>query len=277
MASYEAEVSAGKRFEFGRNWSRFLVLLDEERIRTAEDSLREMLRVEDLVGRSFLDIGSGSGLFSLAARRLGARVRSFDFDTHSVECTEELKRRYFAQDTSWTVEAGSVLDESYMARLGSFDVVYSWGVLHHTGRMWKALENAAIPVAPSGQLFISIYNDQGLRSRLWRGVKRAYASGPAGRAVATVAGGGVIALGALKADLARRRNPLSRYVDYRQRRGMSAWHDLVDWLGGYPFEVATPEEIFEFYYGRGFQLTRLTTDGGGSGTNQFVFSRSAER
>jgi len=146
MRLHEREVASGERFEFGKNWSRFLVLVDEDRITKAENSLKQWLEVEDLNGKSFLDIGSGSGLYSLAARRLGARVHSFDYDPHSVACASELRRRYFAGDPHWTVEEGSALDVDYMDSLGTFDIVYSWGVLHHTGQMWKALVAAgALP------------------------------------------------------------------------------------------------------------------------------------
>ncbi len=171
---HSEEILGGKRFAFGGNWAQFLALLDDQRILDAEKSLQSMLEVENLAGKSFLDVGSGSGLFSLAARRLGARVRSFDYDPQSVACTEELKRRYFLDDGNWVVEEGSVLDEDYLACLGVFDVVYSWGVLHHTGAMWQALENVVPLIKERGQLFISIYNDQGGPSARWLRVKRTY-------------------------------------------------------------------------------------------------------
>ncbi|MDX2121208.1 MAG: class I SAM-dependent methyltransferase, partial [Gemmatimonadota bacterium] len=143
MPRFDAAMeAAAPRFAFGRNWASFLRLLDEERIRAAEDSLRSLTGRDDLTGLRFLDIGSGSGLFSLAARRLGARVHSFDYDTDSVECTRELRRQYFAEDANWVVEQGSVLDPGYIASLGTHDVVYSWGVLHHTGAMWVAVAHA---------------------------------------------------------------------------------------------------------------------------------------
>src|SRR5437016_6038307 len=147
------EIESGSRFAFGENWARFLIVLDEDRIRLAEGSLREMLKVDHLRGKSFLDVGSGSGLFSLVARRLGATVRSFDYDQQSVACTQELKRRYFPGDADWIVEEGSILDNDYLASLGKYDIVYSWGVLHHTGAMWQALENVSHLVAPQGLLF----------------------------------------------------------------------------------------------------------------------------
>src|SRR5947208_1643745 len=108
MSTHTREVATGERFEFGKNWSRFLGVLDEDRIHSAEDALKDMLEVEDLSGKCFLDIGSGSGLFSLAARRLGARVHSFDYDPQSVACTQELKRRFFHCDNDWRIESGSI-------------------------------------------------------------------------------------------------------------------------------------------------------------------------
>ena len=158
---HEREIKSKTRFEFGKNWAAFLAHLSEERIAQAEESLREMLAVENLDGKTFLDIGSGSGLFSLAARRLGAKVFSFDFDSNSYACTKELKRRYFENDADWTIEQGSALDREYVESLGKFDIVYSWGVLHHTGEMWKGLENAELAVKDGGKFFVAIYNDTG--------------------------------------------------------------------------------------------------------------------
>ncbi len=273
VGEHATEVARGERFKFGENWSRFLSVLNEERIFEAEKSLREMLEVEDLRGKSFLDIGSGSGLFSLAARRMGARVYSFDYDPQSVASTRELRRRYFPEDADWLIEEGSVLDEGYVRSLGMFDVVYSWGVLHHTGDMWRALENAALPVAEGGRLFIAIYNDQGDKSRRWRKVKRFYLSGPLGKSLVSTVFVPYFVLGGLVMDVLRHRNPVARYTEYKRSRGMSVVHDWFDWLGGYPFEVAKPEVIFEFYQDRGFVLDKLITAGGGLGNNQFVFTK----
>lgn len=180
MAQHTLEVQSGERFEFGKNWARFLGALNEERIAQARKSLSERLELETLPGKTFLDIGSGSGLVSLAARRLGARVHSFDYDPHSVNCTRELKRRYFPDDPQWTIEEGSALDNDYLRSLGTFDVVYSWGVLHHTGDMWTALDNVAPLVREGGILFISLYNDQGTASRRWKKTKKLYNQLPRG-------------------------------------------------------------------------------------------------
>src|SRR5215218_10426973 len=152
------------RFAFGENWARFLRVLDEDRVAEAERSLVEVVGREEIAGRRWLDIGSGSGLFSLAAARLGAAsLHSFDFDADSVACTRELRQREGVSEDRWTVERGSALDGAYLRGLGQFDLVYSWGVLHHTGDLWTAFDRAAEAVAAGGVLFIAIYNDQGAR------------------------------------------------------------------------------------------------------------------
>ena len=274
--THATEVARGERFEFGGNWASFLSVLDEERIGSAERGLQRMLEVKRLDGVRFLDIGSGSGLSSLAARRLGARVHSFDYDPQSVACTSELRRRYFQGDGEWTVERGSALDAGYLRSLGQFDIVYSWGVLHHTGQMWQALENAVIPVAPGGKLFIAIYNDTGTQSRRWHAIKRDYNEHPKlprkPYAIAVTAPAEAKALAG--AVLRGRPGDFVRsWTEYRRRRGMSKWHDIVDWVGGYPYEFATPDEIFDFYRARGFALTKMKCGVVGLGCNEFVFER----
>ena len=110
VQTHKEEVDKGDRYPFGENWARFLSVLDEDRIHKAVQSLQHMLSVDRLDGQNFLDVGSGSGLFSLAAKRLGANIVSFDYDPQSVACTNELKRRYYPHDDNWVVSTGSVLD-----------------------------------------------------------------------------------------------------------------------------------------------------------------------
>ncbi len=267
MPDAQREIQQGVRFAFGNNWRAFLSTLDEDKILEAEKSLQDMLQVQDLKGKTFLDAGCGSGLFSLAAKRLGAKVTSFDFDPASVACAETLRQRYFSETREWKIMQGSVLDPDFLQSLGTFDITYSWGVLHHTGNMWRALENIIIPVAVDGLLFIAIYNDQGFKSRIWKKVKRAYCRNRISRALISTIFYPYMFLRTTASSLVNQKN---QFTECRKNRGMSIVHDWRDWLGGYPFEVATTADIFRYYNSRGFILTRLESSCG-IGNNQFVF------
>ncbi len=266
------------RFAFGRNWKQFSKTIDEDRITAAIVGLSSLLRDNNLAGRTFLDIGCGSGLSSIAALRLNAKVLAFDFDQDSVEAARANLTR-FAPGDAWRVERGSALDADYMTRAGQFDIVHAWGVLHHTGDMWRAIEIAAAAVTPGGRLALALYNDQGGASLRWRAIKKAYVQAPSLLRMLIVLGvGAFFELRSALFRLVRLQNPLP-FAKWRRRkadRGMSYWHDLVDWVGGYPFEVAKPEEVFDFLRERGFLLAGLKTRGGHSGCNEFLFVKSRQ-
>jgi 2-polyprenyl-6-hydroxyphenyl methylase/3-demethylubiquinone-9 3-methyltransferase len=260
---------ADPAFAFGENWTRFLASLSDEQIEQATRAVSALV-ARDLRAKTFVDIGSGSGLSSLAARRLGARVHSFDYDPQSVACTQELRRRFFPGDEAWTVAQGSVLDERYLSTLGQFDVVYSWGVLHHTGQMWVAIENAARLVRAGGLFIIGIYNFRAGRrgTATWTKLKRWYCKAPrwqqAGWESAYLAWD-LVSMAAVG------RNPLRKIREYHSGRGMSWRHDAIDWLGGYPYEAATPGQILEFVSRKfNFVLTRQNIDLQ-LGVSEFVF------
>jgi 2-polyprenyl-3-methyl-5-hydroxy-6-metoxy-1,4-benzoquinol methylase len=266
------------RFAFGKNWTSFAAGLDELRIAEAERSLRGLLGRERLDGIRFLDIGSGSGLSSLAARRLGATVRSFDYDRQSVECTNAVRDRFFPGDANWQVERGSILDRQYLTQLPRFDVVYSWGVLHHTGAMLEAIGNGAQLVTSGGIFVLALYRKTPL-CRFWAAEKRWYChASPSAQKIARTV---YVALMRLGFALVGR--DFSSYVSsYRCNRGMDYLHDVHDWLGGYPYESISPSQVEEELANLGFTHVRSKVKPAsmgcfGSGCNEFVYARDGNR
>ncbi len=263
----EAAPGTPGRFGFGANWAAYLRDIDLPRIDAATDALAALLDRTSLHGVRVLDIGSGSGIHSLAAFRLGAHVTSFDFDAESVACTSALCERYGRDATSrWTVVGqGSILDPVFVHGLGEFGLVYSWGVLHHTGDLRRAVLAAASRVSSGGQLVLALYNDQGWISSYWTHVKRLYNANVLGRIAMTA-----IHLPYLAARC------MVRFVTRKGalERGMSLWHDYVDWLGGFPFEVASIPEVTAWLAPRGFVLQTVRSVGRRQGCNEFVFMRA---
>jgi len=268
--AFESEVEQGERFEFGKNWKNFLAHLNDNRIAEAEKSLTGFLG--DISNKTFVDVGSGSGLFSLAARNLGARVFSLDYDPSSVYCTKKLKEKFYMDDPNWKVEQGSVLDADYIKTLGKFDIVYSWGVLHHTGKMWEALKNVEMLVAERGILYIAIYNKQGWKSKYWTAVKKIYNKGFLGKALISSIHIPYFFVRAVITGIKEFKNPTGYFSSYKKNRGMSVWHDWIDWLGGYPFETASPKEI-EDLYSKNYTLMKAKI-ADGLGCSEFVFKRT---
>lgn len=262
------------RFGFGDNWLKFVTNLKKEQVTEAQESLQKLLGRSDLSGLTFLDIGSGSGLSSLVARKLGASVHAFDFDPDSVACTQSLQNRYFPGDDKWVVEHGSILDYAYTKRLGTFDIVYSWGVLHHTGSMWAAIERAATLVAPNGVLVIALYRKTPLCSA-WRVEKQFYAVAPS---VVQSMVRGIYKMAYLLGIAVTGRSPSGYVRNYKSMRGMN-WHrDVHDWLGGYPYESASPKEVKSRLKQFGFDHIRSIEHPVGlglfgSGCDEYVCSR----
>ena len=259
---HEQEILSNERFEFGKNWSKFIKSVDSHNIEEAKRSLIKSFGLSNLVGYKFLDAGSGSGLFSLAAYQLGASVTSFDYDLESVECTKLLREKYCENHGKWSVLHGSVLDEKFITDLGKFDIVYSWGVLHHTGSMWHGMENLLL--CRPEYLYIAIYNDQGLYSRYWKVIKVLYNKNLFFRVCIVVLHFPYLYL------LRKLKNILRFKSNYR---GMKIWTDMLDWLGGLPFEVATPSEIVKYYNDKKFLCGFIKTVGSKLGCNEYLFIR----
>jgi SAM-dependent methyltransferase len=260
-------------FSFGKNWRQYVQShLTPERERVARESMVEFLGRSNLQGQTFLDIGCGSGLFSLGAFRLGAdQITSVDVDPYSVESTNRL-RNTAGSPSRWAVLHGSILDKQFIAQVQPADIVYAWGSLHHTGSMWDAIRNTSMLVKPGGHLYLSIYNRVEGRgsSEYWLKVKKMYnrRSEPTKRLMelAFTLRYHVIP------DLIRLRNPMAFERKY-SARGMNFWIDVRDWLGGFPYEYARADEIFTFCTRElGLTLVNLRTVNT-TGVNEFLFRK----
>lgn len=272
----ELKYDVTTHFAFGRNWAEYAQRIEQGAIESATEELMRLTGPLD--GATFLDIGCGSGLHSLAALRLGAKcVVAFDMDPVSVETTNRVIHEYW-QGNNFECRRGNVFVD-LATTADRFDVVYSWGVLHHTGAMWDAIERAAFVVAPRGKLVIAIYRKTAFCS-FWRMEKSLYRRLP--RVLQwpfDVAYGVVCVCGYLLTG----RNPVKVMRTYRNRRGMSWWHDIRDWLGGYPYESASRDEVEAFLERLGFKLTLVLKERParwlirsgllGSGCTEYVFER----
>jgi SAM-dependent methyltransferase len=271
MTEFKSEV----RYGFGKNWAEFIERnLNDEIVEDSCTHLARFLRVSTLKNLSFLDIGCGSGLHSLAAHRMGAGyIISFDYDGESVETTERV-RRYAGDPLNWTVMQGSVLDRELMERLPPADIVYSWGVLHHTGEMWRAVRNAVIPMKPDGVFYMSLYSSDNYVDpppEYWIKVKRKYnAAGPIGKRVREWQ---YVLRFSVLPELKAGRNPL-QIIRHYGSRGMNYWTDVKDWLGGYPIEFASFQETQDFGQNElGLDLVNVKT---GEGCTEYLFCRLAQ-
>ena len=239
------------------------------------EELLGFLGREDLSGMTVLDIGCGSGIHSLAAFRSGAKsIVSFDYDGDSVAATEAL-RAMAGQPDNWKTKQGSVLDEGFMESLESFDIVYSWGVLHHTGDQWTAIRNASRKVARHGVLFIALYAKEVYGEEnivYWINTKRRYnAAGAIEKRF--------MEWSYIWRHLAGRRlsglwSVYREARDYKRHRGMEIMTDVRDWLGGYPIEFsAFPEVIGFLRENGGLELGRINT---GEGNTEYLFFHAGE-
>lgn len=262
-------------FAFGENWASYAELIGETQIEQAIAGLVKLIPPSDFKGRSFLDIGCGSGIHALAAARLGAaRIVGVDIDPNSVATARKvLSDRKL--EASWQIENVSVFDLT-PEQFGTFDIVYSWGVLHHTGDMWDALNKAARLVAPGGRLALAFYRETYLDS-FWKLEKQIYASAP--RWVQDFIKGGYIAAFRL-ARAVTRQGAFSDYIaTYKSRRGMDFEHDVHDWLGGYPYESVLAPEVDRRLAALGFHAERVfarpkSSGIFGSGCDEYVYRSS---
>ncbi len=253
-------------FDFGANWQAFSQQhVNEVRLATAEQSLKALLQRPNLTGSTFLDVGCGSGLFSIAAQRLGAsKVIGVDINPRCIEVSKQ-NQTHLTPHKPIEFHQASALSPESLAGLGQFDVVYAWGSLHHTGSMWQAIDNVSCLVAPGGTLVLGIYKKH-ITSPVWKAIKWLYNQVPSVvQRMMAVFFAGIIYIAKF---LVTRANPLTK------ERGMDFWYDVIDWVGGYPYEYASVQEIGRFVSKHGFVLLRAIPDSVPTGITEFVFSKS---
>jgi 2-polyprenyl-6-hydroxyphenyl methylase/3-demethylubiquinone-9 3-methyltransferase len=254
-------------FSFGRNWTNFLGTVGVEEVERAEADIVEWLGPGAVRGKDVIDIGSGSGIHSLVFNRLGARrVHSFDYDPFSVEATKKLWTMR-GEPEEWSVEHGSILDQEYLDSLGHFDIVYSWGVLHHTGEMWEAIRNCFGLVRKDGVVWIALYQ-KGPRYAADLALKRKYnSSSDFGKRL-------MVYRRILRIMLSRARHFKNPFTwNEKSPRGMNRYHDLVDWLGGLPYEVASEDEVVKVAAESNLILERIKVVDEG-GCSIYVFRKA---
>jgi 2-polyprenyl-3-methyl-5-hydroxy-6-metoxy-1,4-benzoquinol methylase len=268
----EANSTGEMRYGFGKNWAEYIEKnFSEQRVEESRRHLADFIRAESLKGLAFLDIGCGSGLHSLAAHRMGAeRILSFDYDHESVATTEKI-HQYAGAPANWTVMQGSVLDKEFMATIPKSDIVYSWGVLHHTGNIWTAVRNATLPMKPNGLFYIALYSSDNYVDpppEYWLKIKRKYnRAGALGRRLMELQ---YVMRFLVVPELKAGRNPFDVMRKYGAR-GMTYWTDVKDWLGGYPMEFASLQETQVFCKDElGLDLVNVLT---GQGCTEYLFCR----
>lgn len=263
-----------RKFSFGNNWKNFLNKLTDERINEAIVSLKNFLERDFLSGSIFIDIGCGSGLFSLAAKKMGAeKVVSVDVDEYSVSCAKYLKDKFYPGDESWEIKQGSALDKEFVSSLGKFDIVYSWGVLHHTGSMWEAIKNIESLMGENSVFYLAIYNEKtGFQgSAFWKKVKEFYSKNNTliRKFIEVIYFIQFFVKGVMKGE-----NRFKYIANYKSVRGMNWWNDVKDWLGGYPYEYAKAEAMVDYFRNNNYKVLKIKDCHNGIGCNEFLVKNS---
>ena len=259
-------------FAFGKNWASYAALIDETAIEELQKGLLKLVPREGFQGSSFLDIGCGSGLHTLAAARLGvSRIMATDIDPDSIGTTKAVLSSH-KMDVPWQAEQISVFDLEPSCQ-GKFDIVYSWGVLHHTGDMWEATKRASALVAPNELFVFALYGATPMDA-FWQIEKRWYSR--ASPFAQRLARGCYIAAYQVAHIRARQGSFRDFIANYRSSRGMDFYHNVHDWLGGYPYQTALAREVDSQMTALGFKAERvlaqpMTRGLFGSSCNEYVY------
>ena len=273
---FETMSDSEGKFSFGINWTDFAKnKVDENIVSThVNDALGHLLRMpgflsaKPLEGKRVIDIGCGSGLSSLSFYENGCRdITSFDVNEDSIKATNIIKERFCNDESNlkWSIKEGSILDENLVSDLRSqekYDLVYSWGVLHHTGDMRKAIDNTLSLCQSGSILWMALYikvdqpdGEEIYQNDLKLKIKFNEASEETKKEMI---------VSRLKKVFGN--NPATWTRPY-DNRGMTPINDVTDWLGGYPYEVARAKDIKRLLEANGFSEIEVLNENRASGTN----------
>lgn len=260
-----------KVFNFGKNWHDFSTnALASVNADQARKDFKVLMHGIDLTNINFLDVGFGQGLSSLCAAENGAKVVGLDIEELNRQ-TISLTARYFPTVNLEDLKlyTGSILsDETCSILMGEspsgYDVVHSWGVLHHTGNMYQALERCVELVKPGGYLVISIYNYH-WTSPIWKKIKQAYCFAPTWiqRSMVYV----------LLPIIWFAKLVVTRQYPNLKERGMNFYYDVVDWVGGYPYEYSSIENITKLCTQRELVRIKVWPALVPTGCNEYIFRK----
>lgn len=265
------QITNKTQFDFGENWVQFTErALTREKVKQAKNDFIRLTSGINLDNIYFLDVGFGQGLSLLIAKQLGCKVLGCEINPKCIISLNKTMMHFPSIKTKEIpIVLGSILEKRILTKLKKrseqgYGIVHSWGVLHHTGNMKLAIENVSSLVQKNGYLILAIYNKH-WSSPMWKIIKKIYGGSPfvIKKTIIYLLYPFIL----VAKIIVLRKNP------FEKNRGMDFYYDTIDWIGGYPYEYASVEEISNLVNTFGFKLIRIIHTQVPTGCNQYVFQK----